>query len=269
LLAPVPLVAYSIAKEPPGHKQIGAGLFCVLLFALPVVFVWASKWWVDDTGIERRTPLLPRVRLAWTDVAFVFASDSECILRGRIGVRRELRIPARWTGYASFVELVLAHLLASTPPDDPTRQVLQKAAPRVRRPLAAALLLDDDAAEDIALKRWRENPYYVLGLPTECTSGEVERTGQKLLGLLALDVASTRTYETPFGPGTRSAERIRQAMAELRDPEKRLVHEIWARLTVDDLDALASAPEGASPDSGEPHARPWREAMTALKWWRL
>lgn len=81
-----------------------------------------------------------------------------------------------------------------------------------------------------AQRRLVENPFYVLGLRPECSRLDVEREGQKLLGMLELRLKSAAIYMTPLGPQPRSAERVRAAMAELRNPDRRLLHEFWARL---------------------------------------
>lgn len=80
-----------------------------------------------------------------------------------------------------------------------------------------------------------ENPFYVLQLPTDCSAMEVERQGSKLLSMLDLGLESAKTYPTPLGPRSRTTDTVRRAMAELRDPDRRLVHEVWA----------AAAPEPA------------------------
>jgi hypothetical protein len=74
-----------------------------------------------------------------------------------------------------------------------------------------------------------DNPFYVLDVPADCSRAEVERAGQKLLAMLELDLAGARAYATPFGSGQRDAAKIREAMAELRDPQRRLFHELWAQ----------------------------------------
>ena len=77
--------------------------------------------------------------------------------------------------------------------------------------------------------RHLENPFLVLGLPPSAATAEVERTGQRLLAMLAAGLAEASRYTTPFGPATRTEENVRWAMAELRDPCRRLGHEWWAR----------------------------------------
>ena len=94
-----------------------------------------------------------------------------------------------------------------------------------------------------------ENPFYVLGLRPDCAPREVEREGQRLLGMLALGLKESKHYPTPVGERPRTAELVRHAMAELRDPAKRLVHEVLARL----------------PPVGPPHG-PAAPEEEALRW---
>jgi hypothetical protein len=82
----------------------------------------------------------------------------------------------------------------------------------------------------LAWRRLAENPFHVLGLRPDCGRAEVEREGQKLLAMLELDLSAARTYASPLGTHERSPEQVREAMAELRDPERRLLHELWAAL---------------------------------------
>jgi hypothetical protein len=80
------------------------------------------------------------------------------------------------------------------------------------------------------LKAIAENPFYVLGVSPECSRQEFEREGQKLLSMIALKLPGAGTYSTPLGNRIRTAELIRLSMAELRDPAKRLLHELLATL---------------------------------------
>jgi hypothetical protein len=118
--------------------------------------------------------------------------------------------------------------------------------------------------------RIRDNPFYVLGLRPTAGRIEIEREGQKLLGMLELKLTSAATYMTPVGLGVRTPEKVREAMAHLRDPEKRLSAELWARLDPtpepepqedEDLEAFAAA---AAP-AADPLA-PWSEALSAMGW---
>jgi hypothetical protein len=106
--------------------------------------------------------------------------------------------------------------------------------------------------------RWAENPFFVLGLSPECSRADVERTGQKLLALLGIDSGPAKRYVTPFGERTRTPDHIRAAMAELRDPQRRLVHEAWAR--IESRESAEGAPDAAHP------TRPWPEAMRTIGW---
>lgn len=74
-----------------------------------------------------------------------------------------------------------------------------------------------------------DNPFYVLGLAADASRIEIEREAQKLLGMLELDFADARSYDTPLGPRPRTPEAVRAAVAALRDPSRRLVAELWAR----------------------------------------
>ncbi len=74
-----------------------------------------------------------------------------------------------------------------------------------------------------------ENPFLVLELPADADGASVERQAQRLLGMLAAGVAGATHYDTPLGPRQRSAETVRLAASELRDPDRRLAHEWWAR----------------------------------------
>jgi hypothetical protein len=116
-----------------------------------------------------------------------------------------------------------------------------------------------------SLEKIRDNPFYVLGLPARASRAEIEREGQKLLGMLELGLKSAATYATPVGPVERTADKVRRAMAELRDPERRLEHELWARL---DPSAAAPPPDGDTPERRErPRAdAPWKGALAALGW---
>lgn len=92
------------------------------------------------------------------------------------------------------------------------------------------------------LSEWvRENAFYVLGLSPGCSRLEVEREGARWLAALELGLAGANLYATPLGAEVRSPERVRRALAELRDPGRRLLHEWVARLSP------ASAEEGDSP----------------------
>jgi hypothetical protein len=79
------------------------------------------------------------------------------------------------------------------------------------------------------LRRHLANPFLVLGLPASASADTVEREGQKLLAMLAAGVTAAARYPTPLGEQPRTPELVRAALAELRDPERRLGHEWWVR----------------------------------------
>ncbi len=110
-------------------------------------------------------------------------------------------------------------------------------------------------------ERFVENPFYVLGVRPDCSRAEMEREGQKLLGMLEIGLPTAKKYKTPLGEAERSPEMVRQAMAELRDPQKRLIHELWAQLPAEPL-TLPDA--GSNQASGLPGPGPWPDAPSAL-----
>jgi len=105
------------------------------------------------------------------------------------------------------------------------------------------------------LAEWRSNPFFVLEMPTDATPTEVERAGQRLLALLAVGSATAGTYQTPLGPAARDADQVRQALALLRDPGQRVLHELWANVVP------ATGQASSHNDAG-----PWKDAEYALGW---
>jgi hypothetical protein len=81
-------------------------------------------------------------------------------------------------------------------------------------------------------ERIAENPFYVLGVPTTASRTDLEREGNKLLSMLQLGLKESKVYRSPVGEHERTAESVRAAMAELRDPKRRLVHELLASLPI-------------------------------------
>lgn len=102
-----------------------------------------------------------------------------------------------------------------------------------------------------------DNPFFVLELDPDCSRIEIERQGQKLLAMLQIGLAGADRYATPFGPRPRTAELLRESMAALRDPRRRLVAEMWARAPAAD-----SPPDDAQPDGDRDD--PWGGAMSAF-----
>ena len=81
-------------------------------------------------------------------------------------------------------------------------------------------------------ERIAENPFYVLGVSPTASRTELEREGNKLLSMLQLGLKESKVYRSPVGEHARTEEAVRAAMAELRDPKRRLVHELLASLPV-------------------------------------
>jgi len=101
-----------------------------------------------------------------------------------------------------------------------------------------------------------ENPLRILGVSAQASAREIEREGEKLLGLIAAGLDEPQRM-APLGPRARSAEQVRWAMAELRDPHRRALHEFFwpacESLPIDLerlealLDKLPSAMPGETP----------------------
>jgi len=93
------------------------------------------------------------------------------------------------------------------------------------------------------LAAWRANPFFVLGVAMGATHAEIERAGQKALALLAVGAEGAAFYDTPFGPALRDGDAIRAALATLRDPVERVVHETLLELTFADSFEPCAPPE--------------------------
>lgn len=105
------------------------------------------------------------------------------------------------------------------------------------------------------LRRFTGNPFLVLELTVDASRQEVERQGQKLIGLLELGAERALHYPTPLGPQPRTPELVRLAVAELRDPFKRALHEVWA-VEIPAGEAPQVAPRLVWPDACSIHG--WR-----------
>ena len=90
------------------------------------------------------------------------------------------------------------------------------------------MIADADDVENLARQRL-ENPFLVLEVAPAAGVAEIERQGQRLLAELAAGLDGARRYPTPFGARERTSELVRAAIAELRDPARRLAHEWWAQ----------------------------------------
>lgn len=78
--------------------------------------------------------------------------------------------------------------------------------------------------------RLATNPFHVLGLRPDATRADVEREAQRLIAMIEVGLKDAGSYASPTGGMPRDADAVRAAAAELRDPERRLVHELWAAL---------------------------------------
>lgn len=107
-----------------------------------------------------------------------------------------------------------------------------------------------------ARARLTENPFFVLDVAPEADRAEVERAAAKWLGMLELGLADAATYRSPLGTHARTPEAVRAAAATLRDPARRLIAEVWARVPT-----AASPPEATAPP---PSVSPWNDAPAAL-----
>jgi hypothetical protein len=109
------------------------------------------------------------------------------------------------------------------------------------------------------LADWRSNPFFILDVSTDASRTEVERAGQKLLGLLTLGAAGADCYDTPFGPATRDADSVRRALATLRDPNERVIQELWAHIATGAATSSDTGPNA-------PAAETWEAAARAIGW---
>jgi hypothetical protein len=254
----VPVLAAVAVATVVGGDAIAPSIVVASLFAYLAVASAFAKWRVGDDGLERRTPLLPKKRIPWDDVAQVYEGFEQGVIL-RHGFGREVHFsPRSFVGLPALRWRVLA-LAPKTALTDAVRAVLEK---RLREPPGARVLpvraaAPKEPAND-APARWRQNPFFVLGLSPECSRADVERTGQKLLALLAIESGAAKQWKSPVGPGIRTADAVRAAMAELRDPERRVIHEAWAR-TFPEASERATGPK-------EDHLRPWDEAYRAIGW---
>jgi hypothetical protein len=112
-------------------------------------------------------------------------------------------------------------------------------------------------------QRFAANPFYVLGLRPDASRADIEREGQKLLGMLELELRAASEYRSPIGTHRRSPELVREAMAELRDPNRRLVHELWATLEVGPPGGEPRVVDGPRQASDDDPQRPFA-ALRAL-----
>lgn len=217
-----------------------------------------AKMRVDPDGIVVRHAALRVVqRVRWTSIQTIevtlSAGERGYMIRPVDG--RLVFVSARLSGLDAFAYFALT----CAPPESIAGAVRHSLEARARvylPPREVVLVPEPVASSEAAIARLRDNPFYVLGVSAEQPRAEIERAGQKLLGLLGVGAASARTYATPLGAAERTADKVRAALAELRVPERRLAHELEARA----LDSGDSTPE--DPDQ----TRPWTGALRACGW---
>jgi hypothetical protein len=86
-------------------------------------------------------------------------------------------------------------------------------------------------------QRLAGNPFFVLGVAAGASRATIEEAAQKLLGMLELGLSGAAAYPTPVGPAVRGPDDVRAALAELRDPARRIGHELWAAAGPDEVTA--------------------------------
>jgi hypothetical protein len=256
LALPLPLLLLALrAFLPEGHFfQAGAAFVALAFVAYLGAQIFFARWRVDDEGIRDATPLRKQTRIAWSEITWMRRGMATIVIGGRYGT--SLQIPKDLTGIEELRRLALLHVPRASISDDLLHSFDESTAPRA---------IPVDAPEPVELPqsdpttRWRDNPFFVLGLSPECSRADVERTGQKLLALLAVESTAAKRAKTPFGDVERTADTVRAAMAELRDPERRFLHEAWARVPVD---AAVAAPSRRRSEA----TAPWPGAMRAIGW---
>jgi hypothetical protein len=259
LAVPLPLFVVIVARAAERGVAVGAGLVLTIVGGLLGTIMFFARWRVDEHGIERLTPLTRRMRIAWSDVVWIRRGGmGSLIVAGRYGTT--VQVPVGLTGMDELRRLAIAHVADDSISDDVLRSFDARSG-ESRGPRAVPV--DAPEPADLPHKdpvvRWRENPFFVLDLTPECSRADVERAGQKLLALLAIDSSAAKRVRTPLGDAERTADAVRAAMAELRDPDRRFLHEAWARIPPD-AEARVEPPRSAV------QVGPWPEAIAAIGW---
>jgi len=86
----------------------------------------------------------------------------------------------------------------------------------------------------------RDNPFYILEAPAEATPGEIERQGRKIIALLEVGAEKAAHYSCPLGTFPRDATMVRDAIAALRDPKRRMTEAALVQV-------LGASAPGAAP----------------------
>jgi hypothetical protein len=104
-------------------------------------------------------------------------------------------------------------------------------------------------------QRFTLDPFVVLQAAPTASRRDLDDVALRLLEALAAGLPGADRYPTPLGPRRRDPEVVSAAAAELRDRERRIVHEVWARMPVRE-----------SPVEPPPTAPVWTGGERALGW---
>jgi hypothetical protein len=85
----------------------------------------------------------------------------------------------------------------------------------------------------VPILRVTANPFHVLCLSVDASADDVERRAEAVLREIDAGTPGAETYVTPLGRRTRTRELVRWACKQLRDPDRRLHHEVWFLEPVD------------------------------------
>jgi hypothetical protein len=106
-------------------------------------------------------------------------------------------------------------------------------------------------------QRFTKDPFFVLEAAPTATRRELDAVAAALIHALERGEWDAARYPTPLGERIRDAGSVKAAAHELRDPERRIVQEVWARL-----------PVRWQPIAPPPAPAPWCGGDRALGWRR-
>jgi hypothetical protein len=106
-------------------------------------------------------------------------------------------------------------------------------------------------------RRIAANPFHLLELDPRAGRAAIEDAARRILQALAAAMPGADRYRSAFGMQPRDTDATLSAAGKLRDRERRVLCEVWARLPVQ---AAAVTPRV------EP--RPWLAGLRALGWRR-
>jgi hypothetical protein len=85
-------------------------------------------------------------------------------------------------------------------------------------------------------QRFTLDHFFVLSAAPGASRTELDDVAIRLLEALAAGQPGADRYPTPLGPRRRDPAIVTAAAEELRDRERRIVHEVWARMPVREAD---------------------------------